>query len=210
MKIEDFLEVKQPIDRNSENFNSLMYLYSLAVKEMERKINIIKYDYTYLYDYDFIDHVKTRIKTPESIIKKMQEKGYELTYQNLIEKVQDIAGIRIITPLKNDVFQVNELIKEFPEIKIIQEKDYVTMPKESGYSSYHLIAEVPVYLKDEIIYVKTEIQIRSLAMDFWASLEHKIKYKPNGEINEAVSKELVECAMDISSLDNKMVTLFHH
>ena len=210
MKIEEFLEVKQLIDRNSENFNSLMYLYSLAVKEMERKVNIIKYDYTYLYDYDFIDHIKTRIKTPESIVKKMQKKGCELTYQNLIEKVQDVAGIRIITPLKNDVFQVVELIKEFPEIKIIQEKDYVTKPKESGYSSYHLIAEVPVYLKDEIIYVKTEIQIRSLAMDFWASLEHKIKYKPNGEINEAVSKELVECAMDISCLDNKMVTLFHH
>ena len=112
------------------------------------------------------------------------------------------------SPLKSDIFTIRKYIREFNDINVIKEKDFVTHPKESGYTSYHMVVKVPVAIDNDISMVKVEIQIRSLAMDFWASLEHKIKYKPNGEINEDVSKELVKCARDINKLDNKMIKLF--
>ena len=126
----------------------------------------------------------------------------------LVSDINDIAGIRIICPLKSDIFTIRKYIREFNDINVIKEKDFVTHPKESGYTSYHMVVKVPVAIDNDISMVKVEIQIRSLAMDFWASLEHKIKYKPNGEINEDVSKELVKCARDINKLDNKMIKLF--
>lgn len=200
--------MNKKIDINNEKFKDLMYIYGKALKEVEKKIDIIRYDYEYFNKYDSIDHIMARIKSPESILNKMKKDGLEPTYKNLINNINDIAGIRIICPLKSDIFTIRKYIREFNDINVIKEKDYVTHPKESGYTSYHMIVEVPVRVDKEINNVKVEIQIRSLAMDFWASLEHKIKYKPNGEINEDASKELVKCARDINKLDNKMVKLF--
>ena len=185
-----------------------MYIYSKALKEVEKKIDIIRYDYEYFNEHDTIDHVKTRIKSPESILNKLKKDNLDSTYENLIEDINDIAGIRVICPLKSDIFIVRDYIREFNDLKVIKEKDYVRKPKRSGYSSYHMIVEVPVLIEGITNNVKVEIQIRSLAMDFWASLEHKIKYKPNGEINEDVSKELVKCAKSINKLDDKMVKFF--
>jgi len=186
-----------------------MFIYSKALKEVEKKINIIKYDYEYLNKYASIDHIMYRIKSPESILNKMKKDNLECTYSNMINNINDIAGIRIICPLKSDIFTIRKYIKEFNDITVIKEKDYVTHPKASGYSSYHMIVSLPVFVDSKTNIVKVEIQIRSLAMDFWASLEHKIKYKPNGEINNDVSKELIKCAKDINKLDNKMIKLFH-
>ena len=169
-----------------------MYIYGLALKEVEKKIDIIRYDYEYFNKYDSIDHVMTRIKSPESILNKLKKDEMEPTYKNLV----------------SDIFTIRKYIREFNDINVIKEKDFVTHPKESGYTSYHMVVKVPVAIDNDISMVKVEIQIRSLAMDFWASLEHKIKYKPNGEINEDVSKELVKCARDINKLDNKMIKLF--
>ena len=138
----------------------------------------------------------------------MQKDNLDITYKNMIANINDIAGIRIICPLKSNIYTVINYIKEFNDIEIIKEKDYIKHPKKSGYTSYHMIVKIPVYINEEISNVKLEIQIRSLAMDFWASLEHKIKYKPNGELNENVSKELVKCAKTINRLDDKMVRLF--
>ncbi len=185
-----------------------MYIYSKALKEMEKKINIIKYDYEYLNKYSSIDHVMSRIKSPESLLNKMKLDNLEFTYSSMINNINDIAGIRIICPLKSDIFTMRKYIEEFNDITVIKEKDYVTHPKPSGYSSYHMIVELPVFVDNNLNNVKVEIQIRSLAMDFWASLEHKIKYKPNGEVNEDLSKELVKCAKEINKLDNKMIKFF--
>ena len=138
----------------------------------------------------------------------MKKDNLESTYKNMISNINDIAGIRIICPLKSNIYTIRDYIREFNDIEIIKEKDYVKHPKESGYSSYHMIIKIPVYVGQEENKMKLEIQIRSLAMDFWASLEHRIKYKPNGEINNNVSKELVKCAKEINRLDNKMVKLF--
>lgn len=209
INITEYENLEDEINVNTEKYKDIMYLYSQALKTMEQKINIIKYDYEYQKEYDSIDHVMSRIKSPESILNKMKKDGLDCTYKNMIENINDIAGIRIICPLKSNIYTIREYIREFNDIEIIKEKDYVSHPKESGYSSYHIIVKVPVYIEQEESKIKIEIQIRSLAMDFWASLEHKLKYKPNGEINDNVSEELVKCAKDISKLDNKMVKLFH-
>ena len=167
----------EKLDVKEEPFEKLMFFYKSALKQLELQMDIIKDEFKLIYNYDLIDHIDTRIKEPKSIVKKMEKKKYDKTYLNLIEKINDIAGIRIVCTLKDDIFFIRDLVKQIPDIHIIKEKDYVTNPKESGYSSYHMIVEVPVKLTQKTIYVKCEIQIRTLAMDFWASFEHKVKYK---------------------------------
>ena len=206
--IENFLENKEEkLDVKDEPFDKLMFFYQSALKQLELQMNIIKEEFKIMYNYDLIDHIDTRIKAPKSIVKKMEKKKYKKTYYNLIEKINDIAGMRIVCTLKDDIFFIKDLVKQIPDIHILNEKDYVTNPKPSGYSSYHMIVEVPVKLSQKTIYVKCEIQIRTLAMDFWASFEHKVKYKTEQEVNKKTSKELVNCAKMISKFDDKMISL---
>ena len=206
--IENFLENKEEkLDVKEEPFDKLMFFYQSALKQLELQMSIIKEEFKLMYNYDLIDHIDTRIKEPKSIIKKMEKKKYQKTYLNLIEKVNDIAGMRIVCTLKDDIFFIKDLVKQIPDIHILKEKDYVTNPKPSGYSSYHMIVEIPVKLSQNTIYVKCEIQIRTLAMDFWASFEHKVKYKTDQEVNKKASKELVNCAKMISKFDDKMISL---
>ena len=206
--IENFLENKEEkLDVKDEPFDKLMFFYQSALKQLELQMNIIKDEFKVMYNYDLIDHIDTRIKEPKSIVKKMEKKKYKKTYLNLIEKVNDIAGMRIVCTLKDDIFFIKDLVKQIPDVHVLKEKDYVTNPKPSGYSSYHMIVEVPVKLSQKTIYVKCEIQIRTLAMDFWASFEHKVKYKTEQEVNKKTSKELVNCAKMISKFDDKMISL---
>lgn len=206
--IENFLENKEEkLDVKEEPFDKLMFFYQSALKQLELQMNIIKDEFKVMYNYDLIDHIDTRMKEPKSIVKKMEKKKYKKTYLNLIEKVNDIAGMRIVCTLKDDIFFIKDLVKQIPDVHILKEKDYVTNPKPSGYSSYHMIVEVPVKLSQNTIYVKCEIQIRTLAMDFWASFEHKVKYKTEQEVDKRTSKELVNCAKMISKFDDKMISL---
>lgn len=206
--IENFLDNKdEKLNVKEEPFDKLMFFYQSALKQLELQMSIIKEEFKLMYNYDLIDHIDTRIKEPKSIIKKMEKKKYQKTYLNLIEKVNDIAGMRIVCTLKDDIFFIKDLVKQIPDIHILKEKDYVTNPKPSGYSSYHMIIEIPVKLSQNTIYVKCEIQIRTLAMDFWASFEHKVKYKTDQEVNKKASKELVNCAKMISKFDDKMISL---
>lgn len=206
MIIERCIENKnEKLDVKEEPFEKLMFFYKSALKQLELQMNIIKDEFKLIYNYDLIDHIDTRIKEPKSIVKKMEKKKYDKTYLNLIEKINDIAGIRIVCTLKDDIFFIRDLLKQIPDIHVLKEKDYVTNPKESGYSSYHMIVEVPVKLTQKTIYVKCEIQIRTLAMDFWASFEHKVKYKTKNDVNPKMSKELVNCAKMINKFDTKMI-----
>lgn len=157
-------------------------------------------------EINLIDHVKYRIKSPKSIINKMKKKNYELNYNELIEKVNDIAGIRIVCPFQENVYIVRELLHENSNIRILNEKDYIQSPKKSGYSSLHLIVEVPVNTDMGKVYVKAEIQIRTMAMDFWASLEHELKYK-NDNVNKVASKKLLKAAKVMRKLDYEMSVL---
>lgn len=206
--IENFLENKEEkLDVKEEPFDKLMFFYKSALNQLNVQMNIIKEEFQIMYNYDLIDHIDTRIKEPKSIIKKMEKKKYDKTYLNLIEKINDVAGMRIVCTLKDDIFFIRDLIKQMPDIHILKEKDYVTNPKPSGYSSYHMVVEVPVKLTQKTIYVKCEIQIRTLAMDFWASFEHKVKYKIEHDVSKKTSKELVSCAKMINKFDDKMISL---
>ena len=233
--MENFLDYNKPIKKEEKTFEKLMFIYSIAIKELQTKMEILKEEFRIFYDYDLIDHINTRIKKPESIIKKMKEEKYDkrlakgrriislllaimcillvialvttFIVPEMIENINDIAGIRVVCPLKKDIFTIKDLIDKIPGIHILKEKDYVTKPKESGYSSYHLIVEVPITLSQNVIYVKVEIQIRTMAMDFWASLEHKMKYKPESEISKKEAKEWVHYAKILNKMDNKIMLL---
>lgn len=205
IQVKSILGVEKKIDRKANEFEKIMLIYSSAMKVLKMKLDILNEEFENFCEYNPIDHIKSRIKSPESIIEKMNRKGLELTYNNLVEEINDIAGIRIICSFKDDIFKIVDIIENFQDIEIITKKDYVTNPKESGYQSYHLIVKVPVTFTDKTIYVKVEIQIRTVAMDFWASLEHKLKYKKN--ISKKKSRELISCAKMISKLDNKMLDI---
>ena len=206
-KIEGLIDYSQALEVQEETFQKVMFIYAMAIRELETKIGIFKDEYKIFYHYELIDHIDTRIKEPKSIIEKMKKREIHFTYKDMIENINDIAGIRIVCPLKKDIFSTKELIEKLPGVNILKEKDYITHPKKSGYSSYHLIVEVPVTLSRQNIYVKVEIQIRTIAMDFWSTLEHKMKYKPEEEISKQEAREWVNCAKIINKLDNKMMLL---
>ena len=147
------------------------------------------------------------MKTSESIVKKLKKKGYESTIENMVEHVNDIAGIRVICSFTSDIYRVAEMIGNQNDIKVLSIKDYIKNPKESGYKSYHMLVTVPIFLSDKMVNAKVEIQIRTVAMDFWASLEHKIHYKFEGNAPEHIKNELKECARMVSDLDARMLAL---
>lgn len=188
-------------------FKKIMLMYKSALKEIETKVNILSDEFQTLYKYNPIEHIKTRLKSPESIIKKMERKNLGITYNNMVNYINDVAGIRIICSFLPDIYRIVEMFEKSEDLKIVEKKDYIKTPKQSGYSSFHLIVLVPVSFSNGTVDVKVEIQIRTIAMDFWASLEHKIKYKYENEVPKNISKELVSCARMIHQLDKKMSRL---
>ncbi len=190
-----------------ESWNEVLLIYRSALKEVNTKLEILNDEFQHVHRYNPIEHIKSRIKTSESIVKKLKRKGYESTIENMIEYVDDIAGIRIICSFTSDIYQIAEMLANQSDIKLVEVKDYIKNPKLSGYKSYHMLVTVPIYLSDRTIDTKVEIQIRTVAMDFWASLEHKIHYKFEGNAPEHIKEELVECARMVSDLDARMLSL---
>lgn len=197
------------LDRSNdvENWTELILLYSSALKQIETKLEILNDEFQHVHRYNPIEHIKSRIKTSESIVKKLKKHGYESTLDNMVKYVNDIAGIRVICSFTADIYRIAEIIGNQRDIKVVSVKDYIVNPKPSGYKSYHMIVTVPVYLSDRIMDTKVEIQIRTVAMDFWASLEHKINYKFEGNVPVYLKNELIECAKIVSQLDDRMLTL---
>lgn len=197
----------EDIKNGTAEFKKIMLMYNSALKEIETKVNILSDEFQTLYKYNPIEHIKTRVKTPESIIKKMERKGMGITYNNMVNYINDVAGIRIICSFLPDIYRIVEMFEKSEDLKIIEKKDYIKTPKASGYSSFHLIVLVPVTFSNGTVDVKVEIQIRTIAMDFWARLEHKIKYKYENGVPKNISKELISCARMINKLDTKMSKL---
>lgn len=188
-------------------WETLMLLYSSALKEMNTKLEILNDEFIHIHHYNPIEHIKSRIKTPESIVKKLKRGGHEATMENMSAYVNDIAGVRIICSFTSDILVLADMIASQSDIEVISVKDYFKAPKENGYKSYHMVVSVPVYLSDHQVRTKVEIQIRTIAMDFWASLEHKIYYKFEGSAPSYIYDELKECARMVSSLDERMLAL---
>lgn len=204
------MELKELNGDNGEGVDSwkeVTLIYSAALRQIETKMEILNNEFQHVHQYNPIEHIKARIKTPESIVKKLKRNGYESTIDNMVKYINDIAGIRIICSFTSDIYRIADMIAEQRDIKVIAVKDYITFPKASGYKSYHMIVTVPVYLSDRTVDTTVEIQIRTVAMDFWASLEHKIHYKFEGDAPEHIKSELVECAKLVSDLDARMLSL---
>ena len=201
------MEARMDRDGDIDSWKEVVLIYNSALKQISTKLEILNDEFQHVHRYNPIEHIKGRIKTPESIVKKLKKHGYESTINNMIRYVNDIAGIRVICSFASDIYQIAEMISNQSDIKVISVKDYIVNPKASGYKSYHMLVSVPVYLSDRIEDTKVEIQIRTVAMDFWASLEHKIHYKFEGNAPEHIKEELVECAQMISELDDRMLAL---
>ena len=192
---------------NEREISSLMLKYNFALQLLETQFNILIKEFEFKNKYNPVEHVKSRIKSEKSIIDKLNKKGYKVTAKNMIQHVHDIIGIRIVCSFLSDVYDIVDIIKSSKQFKIKEEKEYIKNPKSTGYMSYHLIVLVPIYLNETVEYIEAEVQIRTSAMDFWASIDHKIQYKFPSEIPEEVKNEMFNCAVDIRKLDEKMYQL---
>ncbi len=201
------MELREERDSEVESWEEVILIYRSALKQIATKLEILNDEFQHVHRYNPIEHIKSRLKTSESIVKKLRRQGHESTIHNMVQYVNDIAGIRVICSFTSDIYRIAEMITNQGDIKVISVKDYLVNPKPSGYKSYHMLVSVPVYLSDRIVDTKVEIQIRTVAMDFWASLEHKIHYKFEGKVPEGIENELIECAKMISDLDAKMLLL---
>ncbi len=190
-----------------DSWKTVMFLYNSALKEVGTKLEILRDEFQYIHKYNPIEYIKSRIKEPESIVKKLKRNGYESTIDNMVAYVKDIAGIRIVCSFTSDIYRLAEMIGKQNDLTVVSVKDYIKNPKDSGYKSYHMLVTVPIFLSDRVVDTKVEIQIRTIAMDFWASLEHKIYYKFEGNAPEYISRDLRECAGIVSMLDAKMLSL---
>jgi putative GTP pyrophosphokinase len=187
-----------------DEFTRFMMSYKFGIDELMTKITILREEFGHIHDYNPIEHVSSRLKTPESIIEKAQRKGCDLSFDGLRSQILDIAGVRVTCSFLSDVYRVRDLIANQRDVTVISERDYIANPKANGYKSLHLIVEVPVFMSDRIQPVIVEIQIRTVAMDFWASLEHKIYYKYNKAVPDSLIAELTEAAAVANRLDVTM------
>lgn len=203
MSLENAIKNYEDVD----SWKTIMFLYTSALKEVGTKLEILNDEFQHVHQYNPIEHIKTRVKTPESIVKKLRKNGYEISIENMVKYVNDIAGVRLICSFTSDIYRLAEMIGNQSDLKVLSIKDYIKNPKESGYKSYHMLVSVPIYLSDSVVDTKVEIQIRTIAMNFWASLEHQIRYKKNIENMEGIeeiSRELYEAAEIIAQTDRKM------
>lgn len=190
-----------------DEWKASMFLFQSALKEINTKIEILNQEFLHIHHYNPIEHVKSRIKSPESIVKKLKRDGYQVTIDNMLRYLNDIAGIRIICSFVSDIYRVADMISNQNDVRVLTIKNYIENPKPNGYKSYHMVVSIPIFLSDGPVDTKVEIQIRTVAMDFWASLEHKIYYKYEGMAPDWIREELKSCAEIVDQLDNRMWSL---
>ena len=197
-----------PLYYNEEDeWNRALLLYDSVLREINTKLEILNNEFKQAHQYNPIEHITSRIKSPESIARKIRKNGLELTVENIVKYVNDVAGVRIICSFTSDIYRIASSISNQDDVTVLRVKDYIANPKPNGYMSYHMIVSIPIFLTNDVIDTKVEIQIRTIAMDFWASLEHKIYYKFEGKAPAGIKDELKECANIISFLDEKMLSI---
>lgn len=203
--------INQELMSNPDNFykmafefQQIMMIYESAIKQIETKLDILNKENKVSGRRNPIETVKSRIKSPQSIASKLEKKKLPVTFDSMVENLHDIAGVRVICPYISDIYSVRDMLLKQPDITLLEEKDYIKNPKESGYRSLHLVVEIPVYLSESTHNVKVEIQLRTIAMDFWACLEHELHYKTNTAVPESIRRELFRVAETIAMTDREM------
>lgn len=196
----------QILKEDVDSWETLMFLYNSALKEVGTKLDILNDEFVHIHKYNPIEYIKKRIKTPESIVKKLKRDGYEVSVENMVNYINDIAGIRIVCSFTSDIYRLAEMIGKQNDLTVVSIKDYIKHPKASGYKSFHMHVTIPIFLSDRVVDTKVEIQIRTIAMDFWASLEHKLRYKKDIPADKAkyLEDEMLACAQISADLDMRM------
>jgi len=194
----------EAVEEKIEEMNETLLVYRSAIKEVKTKLEILDDELKIRRKRNPIEYMKSRVKTPRSIMDKLQRKGLEMSVNSAKENLNDIAGIRVICSFVGDIYDIADMLKRQDDITLIEEKDYIKSPKPNGYRSFHLVVEIPIFFSDHVEPVRLEVQIRTIAMDFWASLEHKLYYKTAGESPIHITNDLKECADVIASTDMRM------
>ena len=189
-------------------FIELEHLYESAIREVKTKLEILDSEFKTKYDYNPIHHIEDRLKSPQSMMEKLQRKGKTFNSANARATLNDIAGVRVICNYIEDIYAVAEYLTRQDDVTLIKTKDYIKAPKPNGYRSLHLVIETPVFLSDRKEIVTVEVQIRTIAMDFWASLEHQLKYKTDSEVSAELAQQLKDCAETIAQTDLKMQSIY--
>lgn len=192
------------LELDIQSFMNQMMIYNSGIKEIRTKLEILDEEFQTKFSYNPIHHIESRLKSIKSIVEKVKEKNLPVTLENIRENITDIAGIRVICNYIDDIYRVEELLLDQNDVTLLRRRDYIKTPKPSGYQSLHLIVEIPIFLSDGATPIPVEIQIRTIAMDFWASLEHKLKYKTDNEVAEDLRYRLKICAVAIQELDTEM------
>ena len=200
-----------PLDDNTmqqyQAFSKLMAYYRCAMMEIETKFNVLNVEYSLRYDRNPISGIRTRLKSPVSIREKLTRRGIPVSVENIESVLNDVAGVRVVCSFPEDVYTIADALLQQDDVELIEKKDYILNPKSNGYRSLHLIVAVPIYLAHEKRKMRVEIQLRTIAMDFWASLEHQLRYKKDVNFTEDMAKELKFCADLSAELDRRMDSL---
>ena len=204
VRVPDLANVPDGMLDYARQFQQSMMMYSCAIREVKTKLEVLNDELSIRNKRNPIEMIKSRVKKPESIIEKLTRRGLSLDIDSMMTNLNDIAGVRVICSFVDDIYDIATMLINQDDVKIIEIKDYIKKPKPNGYRSYHMIIEIPVFFSDKKQFMRVEVQIRTIAMDFWASVEHKIKYKKEVEGAEEIIKELKECADIISSTDDRM------
>lgn len=209
--VEQILQLKniEELKEMAYPFMELMMQYRCAIREMETKLYVLNDEFSMQYNRNPIESIKSRVKRPESIVEKAKRKGIPMTVEGIEQNLNDIAGIRVTCFFPEDIYAIADMLRKQDDIIVINEKDYIKYPKENGYRSYHMILDIPIFLSKGKKHMKVEVQLRTIAMDFWASLEHKLRYKKHIENAEVISEELKKCADVISVIDDRMQEIRH-
>ncbi len=187
----------------------MLNLYDSAVRLLKLKFEVLNNEFKVLYARNPIHHIDSRLKSPESMIAKLRKKGYDVSIESARKNVNDIAGVRVVCNYIDDVYSVAEMLKRQTDLEIVKIQDYIKTPNYNGYRSLHLDIKVPVYLSDRTEYVVAEVQIRTIAMDFWASLEHDIRYKADkSKLPQGINEEMLECSNKIAEIDAQMQDMY--
>ena len=203
----DDLQCQRLLSEN-RRYQEVMLQYRCALKALESRLEILNEEFSLQHDRNPIESMKSRLKSPSSIMNKMQKRGLSLDFPTMQANIMDVAGVRVICSFEEDVFFLAKCLKDQSDIEIVTEKDYISNPKPNGYRSLHLVIETPVYLSEKKELVHVEVQIRTIAMNFWATLEHDLKYKTDSVVSADLAQQLKDCAETIASTDQQMQDIY--
>ncbi len=207
VQIPEFITVPEDMLEQAHEFQMAMMMYTGAIREVKTKLEVLNDELSVRNKRNPIEMIKSRIKKPNSIISKLKRRDFPVTLDSMINNLNDIAGIRVICSFLDDIYDVADMLKRQDDVRVLSIKDYIKDPKPNGYRSYHMIVEIPVFFTDMKQFMRVEVQIRTIAMDFWASLDHKLRYKKQIANAEKICAELKECADVISMTDNKLLSI---